>query len=514
LFTASKPGGSDTSTSTNKESRKILGDLSEAIRIITSRHVNGDRMEVDSLAKNSITGALQTLDPHSSYFDAGEYTEFLDEQQSEYSGIGATIAGYSRGERSDTYVTSIARNSPASNAGLAFGDRILKVNGEDMAGKSTDDVRDAVRGPVESKVKLLVERNLTGRIETLELRRRLLQQPSIRDSFVLPGDVGYIAMTEGFNYTTASELGAALQNLHRRSIKGLILDLRENPGGILDQAVKVAEKFLPAGSLIVTQKGRSSIDNRVWVSRNRAPETLPLVLLVNEESASASEILAGALQDHDRALIIGEKTFGKGLVQSLYDGPGGTGLTLTTARYFTPSGRSIQRDYSDGGLYDYYNHHTAGALTRAVTKTSANRTVFSGDGIDPDEICNSHQMTSIERKIDDLSFFFIRDLVAGRRKAPTILSTKISNNSVSEELTKSFVNYVMAQPTLNFASDRLQSMTSFISDRLAYNLVMATKGDVQASRISIAGDQPVIKAISQLPKARDLALLNNHYGRQ
>lgn len=515
-FVASKKGFSEQPVTSDKETRRILSDLSEAIKIITSQHVNGQRIDINSLTKDSITGALQSLDPHSTYFDTSEYREFLEEQQSEYSGIGATIAGYWHGGHLDTYVMSIVAGSPAANAGLAFGDRIAKVNGEDVSGKSTDEVRDAVRGPVGTKVKLLVENNQTGRFETLELRRRLLQQRSIRDSFVLPGDIGYIAMTEGFNYTTASELNAALQNLHRRSVKGLIIDLRENPGGILDQAVKIAEQFLPSGSIIVTQRGRSSVDNRVWISRNRNPETLPLVLLVNENSASASEILAGALQDHDRALIIGEKTFGKGLVQSLFDGPAGTGLTLTTARYYTPSGRSIQRDYSDGNLYDYYSHHETETLgARTASKTSANRTVYSGDGIDPDDISTSHEMTLSERKLDDLIFFFIRDMAAGRSGKPSFIRAAANPNalgpntpSVTEELAKEFARYANAHSKQDFTLDQISSSTAFTTERLAYVLTLATKGDSQANRINIQNDLPVLKAISQLPKARELALAN------
>ena len=521
-FVASKKATPESSATSDKEARKILADLTEAIKIITSQHVSGERIDINSLTKNSITGALQSLDPHSNYFDNGEYREFLEEQQSEYSGIGATIGGYWHGGHLDTYIVSVVTGSPAANAGLAFGDRIVKVNGEDVSGKSTDEVRDAVRGAVGTKVKLLVERNQAARFDTMELRRRLLQQRSIRDSFVLPGDIGYIAMTEGFNFSTSSELNAALQNLHRHQIKGLIIDLRENPGGILDQAVKIAEQFLPSGSVIVTQRGRSSVDNRVWISRNRNPETLPLVLLVNENSASASEILAGALQDHDRALIIGEKTFGKGLVQSLFDGPAGTGLTLTTARYYTPSGRSIQRDYSDGNLYDYYSHHTAEEpATRSASKTSANRTVYSGDGIDPDDIIASHEMTPAERKLDDLIFFFVRDMAAGRSGKPAFIRAASGANAlrgnipaITEELTKEFAKYANAYSKQDFPLDQLASSNAFITERLAYVWTMAVKGDSLANRINVENDLPVLRAISQLPKARELALANIQHRHQ
>jgi carboxyl-terminal processing protease len=500
-------------TASTRDSKRILSDLAEAIDIIRKEHANGDRIQTAAMTKIAITGALQSLDPHSNYFDQSEYAEFLQEQQSEYSGIGATIAGYWQNGKLDTYITAAIPGSPAAAAKLSFGDRIIKVDDEDVTGKNTDDVRDAVRGTPGTKVRLTIERASTGQILRIEVRRRLVPQPSIRDSFVLPGNIGYIAMTEGFNYTTSEELSSALQQLHKQSVKGLILDIRENPGGILEQAVKIAEKFLPAGSIIVSQRGRSKIDNRVWTSANRNPETLPLVLLVNENSASASEILAGALQDHDRALIVGSRTFGKGLVQSLFDGPGGTGLTLTTARYFTPSGRSIQRDYSGGSMYDYYNHRVDdAAISRSSAHTSGNRPVFGGDGIDPDELSASHQLTKTEQTIDELAFFFSRALVGGRITSFTFDRTamRLNTSSSAESILKSpllgeFEKYVR-NTSKDVSSDDLRSDESFVGERLAYYVTLAGKGDAAAARVNIENDLPVLKALSQLPRARDLAL--------
>src|SRR6185369_7846585 len=313
------------------------------------------------------------------------------------------------------YVLATVPGSPAAAAKLSFGDRIVKIGDQAMTGRDAADVSEAVRGNAGSRLSLTVEKAATGRQETVEITRRVVPQPSVKDSFVMPGDIGYISMSEGFNYTTASEVAAALKRLHRQPLNGLIIDLRENPGGILEQAVLVAEKFLPAGSVIVTQRGRTKLDNRVWVSKNPNPEKLPLVLLVNENTASASEILAGSLQDNDRALIVGDRTFGKGLVQSLFDGPNGSGLTLTTGRYFTPSGRCIQRDYSDGNIYDYYAHRTAATAQKGPeSHTSSNRPVFGGDGIEPDETVKAAELNDLERDLADTLFFFTRDAVYGR----------------------------------------------------------------------------------------------------
>jgi carboxyl-terminal processing protease len=508
------------SNGTSRDVKKIVGDMSEMMDIIRSNYAAGHSVDIGSLSKSALEGALASLDPHSNYFDAADYGEFLEEQQSEYSGVGAVIAERTSNGRTSVYILSIVPGSPAAMAKLAYGDKLLKIDGEDFSDRSADDARDAIRGSSGLKVQLTVERAANGNIETLALQRRVLAQPSIRDSFVLPGNIGYIAMTEGFNYTTADELTAALRKLHQQNIKGLVIDLRENPGGILEQAVRVAEKFLPAGSVIVSQRGRAKIDNHVWKSTNRTPETLPLVLLVNENSASASEIVAGALQDHDRALIVGETTFGKGLVQSLYDGPFGSGLTLTTARYYTPSGRLIQRQYSDASTYDYYNHRsTINPADKIESHTSGNRLVYGGDGIEPDTFARSAEMTEIEQELGDAAFFFVRNEIVRKNskqfqtRPATYRSVPTAGYPVVDEtLFNTFVSYYAA--TSGKAADTLTGEREFVIERLNFEFALAVKGDVIANRILVASDIPVQTALSQLPKARELAMAGLTHRRQ
>ncbi|MCB1025835.1 MAG: S41 family peptidase, partial [Acidobacteria bacterium] len=384
-FSASIPRMSETvSAAAGKINRKIIEqDFSNALEIVQKYYVSPQKTDTEALTKASIESMLHILDPHSSYFDAKEYRDLLNEQHSEYFGIGATIANFRNGKTFDTYVTSAFPDSPAFRAGLHFGDRIIAVNGENVAGKNSLYVRNKVRGNKGTIVRLKIERNSTKKIETVALRRNRVAQPSIPDAYMLRPGVGYIDLSSGFNYTTIDELNFSLRALHKQGMTSLILDLRDNPGGILEQAIRVVEKFLPGGSTIATQRGRLVIDNRIWRSNNLNPEYLPLILLVNDESASASEIVAGALQDFDRALIVGETTFGKGLVQSVINLPYGAGLTLTTAKYFTPSGRLIQRDYSNGNLYDYYQHNekSSGVGAKVANRTIGGRTVYSGDGI-------------------------------------------------------------------------------------------------------------------------------------
>lgn len=496
----------------------ITGDFTDALDIIRKNYVDGKNVNYNDLTKSALDSMLHVLDPHSNYFDSAEYQELLTDQQSEYFGIGATIANYQRGDETYTFVISTFPDSPAFRAGLHFGDKILAVNGESMEGKNSSIVRDKVRGKKGSVVRILVERALSKLKETVELKRNRVPQPTIPDAYIIREGIGYIDLSEGFNYTTAEELTVALDELHKQGMKSLILDLRENTGGILDQAVKVAEKFLPAGSVIVTQRGRFAIDNRVWRSVNKFAETMPLVVLVNGSTASASEIVSGAMQDYDRALIIGENTFGKGLVQSIIDLPYGSGLTLTTAKYYTPSGRSIQRDYSKSSLYDYFNHKISiSEQSKTESKTLTGRKVFGGDGISPDEIVKNPALTDSEAKLLDPIFFFSSELASG--KVNGFENYKISglieygqrirpvDYPVSDEIFNKFKNFINQKNEWKNLSSNLENEKGFIKTRIRYNMITAAFGTVSANQVLSEEDKQVAKAVEVLPRAQQLAML-------
>lgn len=495
----------------------IVDDFKEALEVVRSNYVDEKQIDYNELTKFSISSMLKTLDPHSNYFDSAEFEDLLSDQQSEYFGIGATIVNYKKDGVYDTFVTSVFPDSPAWRAGLRYGDKFVAVNGEKISGRSSTFVRDKIRGPKGTNVRLTIERAATLKIETIDIRRNRVASPSIPDAYLLRQGIGYIDLSEGFNYTTIDELNVALAELREQGMTSLILDLRENPGGILDQAVKVAEKFLPAGSTIVTQRGRFKIDNRAWISKNNKPENLPLVVLVNEGSASASEIVAGAMQDYDRALIIGEKTFGKGLVQSVITLPYRSGLTLTTAKYYTPSGRSIQRDYSSGSLYDYFNHKInlpEHVKNNSVNRTVTGRKVYGGDGITPDEIVKAPEMNRTQINLLDPLFFFSRELASGRIK--NFENYKVGGQIkfgerirageflISDELLSEFENF--AFKSRNFSKNEIQSEKPFIKLRLRYNLATAVYGNTAAQQILIEDDPQVAKAVQSLPRAGQLAL--------
>ncbi len=527
--------GKTVAGSTNPGRRNLRGgsaaipviekDFNEAMKVIQENYIEGKKLDYNAIFKSSIIGMLRSLDPHSNYYDREEYDELKTDQRSEYFGIGASIQNYLIGEQADTFVTATFQNSPASRAGLRFGDRIIAVDGMTASGKSSLEVRDKIRGPRGSVVKITVERAADKRIQTVEITREVVPQPSIPDAYMIKPGVGYVDMTRGFNYTTTEELLNALEILHSQGASSLVLDLRNNPGGFLDQAIHVAEVFLPSGQLILTQKGRNGLRDNTFESRNRAADPIPLVILINENTASASEIVAGAMQDHDRALIVGQTSFGKGLVQSIIPLDYGAGLTLTSAKYYTPSGRLIQRDYSDNSFYDYYTHGGSRRLdqqddTKPVgpeRKTDTGRPVYGGGGIAPDESVKAKAITGAQRRLLSPLFAFTRELVNGR--VPNSTDYRVSGGinfgrefqpgefSISEPIFKAFKEFVANDPAFKALSPLVDHNRSFIELQLRFNIVTAAYGRVMADRVFITTDDPqVAKAVDVLPRARDLAM--------
>ena len=493
---------------------KIVSDVEEALDIIKRNYVNGSHLNDGELTKSSVSGMLGELDPHSSYYDPLEFSELLGEQDSEYSGTGSTISNFSKNGALETYVVSTHPDSSAAKANLQYGDRIVAVNGLFVSGLGSDIVRDKVRGPRGSTVRLTIERASTGKIETIELRRERVFQPTLPTYFIIRDGVGYIDLSEGFSHTTSAEFRAALTELNRRGMTSLILDLRGNSGGILDQAVRVAEEFLPAGSSIISQKGRIAIDNREWRSANRKPQNMPLVVLVDHDTASASEVVAGALQDNDRALIMGQTTFGKGLVQNVVGLPMGSGLTITTARYYTPSGRSIQRTYSGTGMYDYYNHRTGIGVgnEEAESHTLTNRPVFGGNGIAPDEIFEDEKFDKRKAALLDPIFFFVRDYVnRGSSVGSISMKDQIRQSIIfgsplpgQDELVTKFGEFTKAAK-FNISDEAMQKDLPFLTRRLNYEIALAAFGPEAAKKMQITADREIQSAINALPRAAMLA---------
>jgi len=503
----------------------VQRDFDEALKVIEEQYVDGRKLSYNDVFKSSIIGMLRSLDPHSNYYDREEFDELKTDQRSEYFGIGASIQTYIRGDQADTYITATFEGSPASRAGLRYGDRIVEVDGVKMTGKPSLEVRDKIRGPRGSTVKLTLERAANLKLEKVDIVRDAVPQPSIPDVYMLKPGVGYIDMTRGFNYTTTDELLDALEILHSKGMESLVLDLRNNPGGFLDQAIHVAEVFLRSGQLILTQKGRNGFRDNTYESRNNAPDMTPLVILINDNTASASEIVAGAMQDHDRAIIVGQTSFGKGLVQSIIPLEYGAGLTLTSAKYYTPSGRLIQRDYSNGGFYDYYTHGAGIARepnkepakpNGPESKTDTGRAVYGGGGIMPDESVNPRTVNLTQRRLLSPTFAFTRELVNGRIRG--LESSKLTGPikyrydlqpedfKVTDAMFRAFRDFVAADPSFKVTTATVDRNRAFIENELRFNLVTAAYGRVIGDRVFITSNDPqVAKAVDVLPKARDLS---------
>ena len=521
---------------TTEATAGIEQDFSEALTLVQENYVDGNNIDYNTVFKSSIIGMLRSLDPHSNYYDSKEFDEMRSEQRSEYFGIGASISdrriGNKPDDKSDTYIMATFENSPAARAGLRYGDRIVAVDGQSMRGKPSGEVRDKLRGPRGVGVKITVERASNNQPETVEITRDAVLRPSVPDAYMIRPGVGYVDMTQGFNYSTADELQTALNKLQAKGMTSLVLDLRNNPGGFLEQSIKVASKFLRPGQLVLTQKGRSRGGDRPYQARTEngvTPDTTtPLVILINRSSASASEIVAGAMQDHDRAWIVGEPSFGKGLVQSIIPLEYNAGLTLTSAKYYTPSGRLIQRDYSNAGLYDYY---TRGGLGRqeeeelqkaqpsgAESRTDGGRPVYSGGGITPDDAVGPRKGVSIstQQRLLNLMFGFVRELVNGRisgfdsykvqRAIEFNHDLQPMNFPMSDAVFKAFKDHVAAQSSLKIAPAQLDRHRDYIQRQLRHEIVTAAYGTVTAQRVLVADDPQTAKAIEVLPRARDLAL--------
>lgn len=524
------PGGGVAAARTGKAvtAENIEQDVAEALSLIEANHVVGKKIDYNEIFKGSIDGMLHTLDPHSNYFDAKEFEQFKTDQSSRYYGIGATIGDLSdaKGKVLATYIRATFDNAPAHRAGLRFGDKIVEINGVSVLGKPYSEVRNLLRGPRATKVSLVVERNGTGKREAVEIIRDAVPQPSISEAYMIRPGIGYIAMSGGFNQTTYGEFVEAMRHLKLKGMKQLVLDLKNNGGGLVGQAYRVANTFLSAGQTVFTQSGRLDGVTVPYRADNPAPETLPVVVLVNRNSASATEILAGALQDHDRALIVGETTFGKGLVQNPFILDYGSMLLLTIAKYETPAGRLIQRDYSNGNLYDYYTNGGVGSDDAPIegtpkgpeSKTDAGRPVYSGGGITPDVYLKPDMISSerfrFQQKLNNPIFAFALDLAFGRVKGfeqykvdkPIVFNYDITAKDfpMTDALFQKFKTFAIEK--YKYAPEQLDKEREFVERILRSELVSAAYGTETSLQVSNEYDTQLQKAVDLMPQAKQLAL--------
>ena len=519
--------------------QRIESAYTEALSVISENYV--ETVDYEKANEAAIQGMLWTLDPHSNFFAPEEYRRLMQDQESRFTGIGVSILRH----RDGVYVQTPIQGTPAAKAGLRFGDRIVEVDGKDARDWTTQQVSKAVRGPEGEPVAIKVERAGNQSALYFTIRRGSVPQPSIRNTFMIRPGVGYIGLTGGFTQTTADELAQSLDELSRQGMQQLVLDLRNNPGGLLDQAIKVVSHFIPRNKSVVSVRSRDEGDTREYKNTLFDPVNYPLVVLVNGGSASASEIVAGALQDHGRAIVVGETTFGKGLVQRVFNLPYGAGLTLTTAKYYTPYGRLIQRSYAGGSLYDYYTHHDASTDATRPNPTSAvppnaaasgptptptpkpkpsgppvttagGRVFYGGGGITPDyEIKPLEVATPARARIFEEAFYFVRQLAGGQVQGLESYrinaepqfgrAAKPTDFQITDKVMEAFRDFVKRDTEAGLTPAQVERDMEYARTRIRENLINASYGGDAATRYLLESDPQLTRSLELFPEAKALA---------
>ena len=484
-----------------------------ALSAIEQNYV-GD-VESDRLVYGAISGMLQTLDPHSSFMDPRSYAQMRERQEGRYYGLGISIVVLD----GEITVATMFEGSPAYQKGLRRGDVIARIEGEDTKGWTSDQAVRRLRGPRGTPVRISIKRSGYNDLIQLEVVRDEIHIPTVPAAFMIDNQTGYIRLQD-FGENTDQELGRALRDLTQKGMKRLVFDLRNNPGGALDQAIKVSNRFLPRGDLIVYTRGRVPNSDQDYRATERSDYlNLPMVVLVNRNSASASEIVSGALQDHDRGLIVGETTFGKALVQSVYRVSQGAGVAVTTARYYTPSGRLIQRPW-DGSFDEYLTYslreQEANREHRAedLKLTDSGRKVYSGGGVEPDRRfdgpIDGFNPTRFGRALYSRQLF---DTFAQRfsRRGDTRIAP--STTSKPRELTPDYVvddamvnefKEHVRMSRLRIDEESWQKDIEFIKAMLRYEIDVDLFG-IETSRRNLSTRDPQLQfALTLFPEAQQL----------
>ncbi len=466
-----------------------------------------DKMDTDKTDKaiydGAIPGMLHTLDPHSNFYDPKAFAQMREDQHGKYYGVGMSIQPQpDKDGTTKIVVLNPFEGTPSFKAGIRPGDVIVSIDGKSTAGMDSAAVASLLKGPKGTHVAVTMEREGAAKPLVFDLVRDDIARPSVDLAFLIRPGVGYIHVT-GFIETTSREVGDALDKFESQGdLKGLVIDLRGNPGGLLNEAVNMSDKFLQKGQIVVSQHGRAFPDQVYRAAHGEQGTKYPIVVLVNRNTASAAEIVSGALQDHDRALIVGETTFGKGLVQTVFQISENTGLALTTYHYYTPSGRLIQRNYDHVSLYDYYyvrdDAAPADKSNLEVKLTDSGRTVYGGGGITPDEkidnVKSNHFQDSL---LQHYAFFnFAKHYMASH----TVPKDFVVDDAVMQEF-KSFlkannIDYTDARHRRRRRLGQGGASRAISSPR--------SSASSKASRSVAEWDPQIAKAITFLPQAQAL----------
>ncbi len=488
LTSSTSSGSSDTDV---RDSMRTFSDVYGVVQQNYAEPVNPDK----AIYNGAIPGMLRVLDPHSNFFDPKSYAALREEQRGKYYGVGMQV-----GPRNNkVIVIAPFAGAPAYRAGIRPGDIIIAVDGKQTDNMSTSDVADLLKGPKGTSVKITVLREGADKPLDFTVVRDEIPRYSVDVHFLIRPGIGYIHVS-GFQETTDKEVRDALDEFG--DIHGLILDLRQNPGGLLSEGVGVADQFLKKGQVIVSHHGRASAEKVYKATHGNGGKDYPIVVLVNRGTASAAEIVAGAIQDHDRGLIAGETTFGKGLVQTVYPLSENTGLALTTAKYYTPSGRLIQRDYNGVSLYDYYYNDRDNAEmpvgNHEVKMTDSGRTVYGGGGITPDvKIPNPKTDRFQDTLLEKYAFFnFSKHYV---------INHKVNRDfEVDDAVMQEFRKFLDEQK-IPFTETDLAENNDWIRSNIKAELFINEFGQQEGMKVHAETDPEVQKALDLLPEAKQLA---------
>jgi carboxyl-terminal processing protease len=476
-----------------RDSLKTFTDVYALVEQNYAEPINGDKADT-AIYDGAIPGMLRVLDPHSNFYDPKSYAKMREDQRGHYYGVGMVI----QQQGAKVFVITPYENTPSFRAGICPGDVISAIDGKSADGMSSDLVAKALKGPKGTHVQVTMIREGHAKPLVFDLVRDEIPHPSVDLAYEIKPGVGYIHLTQ-FQETTAQEVVDAVDgfsNLH-----GLVFDLRNNPGGLLSQAVEVCDHLLTKGQTIVSQRGRAYPDQVYTASHGNDGKTFPIVVLVNRNTASAAEIVSGALQDHDRALIAGETTFGKGLVQTVYNLSENTGLALTTYHYYTPSGRLIQRNYTGVSLYDYYYNHAgasaADSTNREVKMTDSGRTVYGGGGITPDEKVEAPKSNDFQDELIYKAAFF-------HFAAHYLANRSVDKNFQVDDAVMSDFKQFLTSQNIAWTDNDINGVSDWLKVSIRQYIITSQFGQLQGLRAMADWDPMIQKALSFLPEAQAL----------
>jgi carboxyl-terminal processing protease len=475
-------------------------DLARGVQSLTTAYALVEHNFADPISaeraiyEGAIPGMLRTLDPHSSFLNPSEFGDMQRKQHAQYYGVGMLIGA----EAGKIVVMEPFPDSPAWKADLRRGDNIAVVDGHDTTGLDTGAVADLLRGPEGSQVNITVRREGVAEPISAKVTRGAIQT-SVVDAFWLKPGTAYLGVTSFEAQNVGRDVEALMQKLGEQSVTGMILDLRGNPGGLVNEAVTLAGRYLHDGQVVVSHRGRAEQEQVFRAKAQASAQRYPIVVLVDRRSASASEIVSGALQDHDRAWLLGETTFGKGLVQAQFPLSEGAALLLTIAHYYTPSGRLIQRDYSHQSIFDYYSVRAEAQNTEDVKSTDSGRKVYGGGGISPDEKYQSPRANIFQRKLmAPGAFFHFGSRYFGAQR-PHLAEDWVPD----EETLGRFKDYLRSQQVA-FTDAEFAANHDWVRDQIRYELYFRAFDKKTADRAAYHADPEVQRAIESLPKAQAL----------